>query len=309
MKVEKKGLILAPLQDKWWNQHYCILPTPLYIAEQDVLRIYYATTCKDKFGRITYVDVNPANPAEILKHSDDFILDVGEDGTFDDCGVNVSSVIPINGKYYMYYAGYQRHFKTPYSIFSGVAVANSPDGPFERIKRTPVLERIDSELSIRSAPTVIQHQGKYFMVYVANSGWQFMNNDIYKEKKYPIYNLSLAQSNDAINWEPIKKDILFKSDAEFGFGRPYLVKENDTFYLFYSVRQFNSPYKLGYATSTDLINWDRHDDGLVLEPSASGWDSEMICYSACININGKQYLFYNGNNNGFTGFGFANIII
>jgi len=39
--------------------------------------------------------------------------------------------------------------------------------------------------------------------------------------------------------------------------------------------------------------------------SADGWDSEMIAYSAVVPYRDRVYLFYNGNNCGRTGFGYA----
>ena len=45
-----------------------------------------------------------------------------------------------------------------------------------------------------------------------------------------------------------------------------------------------------------------------IDVSPTGWDAEMICYPAVINVKGKTYLFYNGNNNGETGFGVAELI-
>lgn len=85
--------------------------------------MFYATTCANKFGRLAYVDINPERPFEIVNKSEGFVLDIGNNGAFDDCGVNPSSIIKITNKYFLYYAGYQRHFKTPYSIFSGVAIS------------------------------------------------------------------------------------------------------------------------------------------------------------------------------------------
>jgi hypothetical protein len=42
--------------------------------------------------------------------------------------------------------------------------------------------------------------------------------------------------------------------------------------------------------------------------SNKGWDSEMMAYPAFIRVNGKGILFYNGNNYGYGGFGYAELI-
>lgn len=307
MQVQKQGLLFAPPQNHWWNKHYAILPTPLFLPDSNSIRIYYATTCDNKYGRISYIDVDANNPSTILYQHHTFILDVGEDGTFDDCGVNPSAMVMVNGSYYLYYAGYQRHHKTPYSILSGVAVADNPAGPFTRLQQTPILERTPSELSIRSAPTIIQQNNLFYMVYVANSGWMTIDNNVYGNKPYPVYNLSLAQSTDGVNWQVLQTEILNKTDDEFGYGRPYLVVENGLYHLFYSVRRINQSYRLGYATSSDLKNWLRQDELLTIQPSPTGWDSQMVCYPSYVNTGKQAYLFYNGNQNGLTGFGWATI--
>jgi hypothetical protein len=49
------------------------------------------------------------------------------------------------------------------------------------------------------------------------------------------------------------------------------------------------------------------DDRIGIDVSSTGWDSEMICYPAVITVKGRTFLFYNGNNNGETGFGVAEL--
>ena len=93
MKFEKKGLIFSPDRTKWWQQHYAILPTPFYLKDEKIIRIFFASTCINKFGRLAYVDLNPEMPCDILDRSNGFVLDVGINGAFDECGVNPSSII------------------------------------------------------------------------------------------------------------------------------------------------------------------------------------------------------------------------
>lgn len=309
MRFEKKGLILSPNKTDWWQQYYAILPTPYYIKELGILRIYYATTCANKFGRLAYIDVNPENPSEIINKSDSFILDVGSDGAFDDCGVNPSSIIKVEDKYFLYYAGYQRHYKTPYSIFSGLAISNDLI-TFTRLKNTPILERTNDELSLRSAPSVIRLRDKFYMVYVSDFGWQAIEGGLFNGKSMPAYCLRSAVSQDGINWNENLSPIVYPANVdEFGFGRPYLYNEGDVYYLFYSIRRKSVSYRIGYAVSTDNCKtWIRKDKIEGLDISPSGWDSEMICYGAPLKVKGKTFLFYNGNNNGETGFGYAELI-
>ena len=65
-------------------------------------------------------------------------------------------------------------------------------------------------------------------------------------------------------------------------------------------------YKLGYAESKDLINWNRKDDLVRLKPIVKNeWDSEMIAYPYVIKFEDKKYIFYNGNSYGRDGVALA----
>jgi len=74
--------------------------------------------------------------------------------------------------------------------------------------------------------------------------------------------------------------------------------------MFYSYRG-EKPYRIGYAESNDGITWIRKDDEIGIDVSQEGWDSEMIEYPFVIEHNNKQILFYNGNEYGKTGLGYA----
>jgi predicted GH43/DUF377 family glycosyl hydrolase len=309
MKVQKKGLIFAPNRMDWWQKYYAILPTPHFIVDLGVIRVFFATTCLDKFGRLAYVDLDCNVPSKIVNYSKDFILDVGQDGAFDDSGVNPSSIIKVQDTFYLYYAGYQRHIKTPYSILSGLAISKDLCY-FERYQNSPILERTDTELSLRSAPSVIELNSQFYMVYVSDYGWREMDGAVFKGKRMPQYCLKSGISKNGIDWDILPEPIIYPlTSDEFGFGRPYLFKKEDCYYLFYSIRRKNISYRIGYAVSNDNCKtWQRKDDINGLEISSNGWDSEMICYGAPITIGNKTFLFYNGNNNGETGFGYAEVI-
>jgi hypothetical protein len=75
--------------------------------------------------------------------------------------------------------------------------------------------------------------------------------------------------------------------------------------MWFSVRSHSRPYRIGYAESADGRRWERMDHRAGIAASASGWDSEMICYPAVIDAGGRRLLFYNGNRHGATGFGVA----
>ena len=76
--------------------------------------------------------------------------------------------------------------------------------------------------------------------------------------------------------------------------------------MFYSIRRRSlGAYRLGYAESRDGIQWEWLDEKLNLGITPGSFDSDTITYAAPLEINGKLYLFYNGNNFGESGFAAA----
>jgi predicted GH43/DUF377 family glycosyl hydrolase len=64
-------------------------------------------------------------------------------------------------------------------------------------------------------------------------------------------------------------------------------------------------YRIGYASSTDLVNWLRDDAKAGIDVSEEGWDAEMISYPHVFELDGKTYMAYLGDQVGRYGFGMA----
>ena len=66
-------------------------------------------------------------------------------------------------------------------------------------------------------------------------------------------------------------------------------------------------YRIGYAVSDDLLNWERDDSNAGIDIAEEGWDSEMISYPHVFELDGQVYMFYLGNQVGRFGFGLAKL--
>ncbi len=75
--------------------------------------------------------------------------------------------------------------------------------------------------------------------------------------------------------------------------------------MFYAVRSHTRGYRMGYAVSDDGRSWTRRDEEVGIDLSPTGWDSEMAQGAAVVVTEFGTYLFYNGNDYGRTGFGWA----
>jgi hypothetical protein len=295
----KLGLVYAPSGEKTWARSYATIPTA-HVVGEDIIRVFFAALDEQRFGRIGYVDLDADSPTRIISESREPVLDLGPAGAFDDSGVNPSCIVDVNGRKFLYYIGWQRAERVPYLLFAGLAV--STDGVhFERASSCPVLDRTPEEPFLRSATSVLCEEGIFKAWYVSALEWI-----VVRDVPYPRYVIRYATSPDGIVWTSNNAICIdFQNEDEFGFGRPWVVKENDVYAMWFSVRSKSAPYRLGYAESADGIHWSRRDDLVGLERSPSGWDSEMICYSCVITVKGRKYMFYNGNRHGSTGFGCA----
>ncbi|MEK9969983.1 MAG: hypothetical protein VW600_12665, partial [Ferrovibrio sp.] len=67
-------------------------------------------------------------------------------------------------------------------------------------------------------------------------------------------------------------------------------------------------YTPGYATSADGVHWERDDSQVGIGLSEQGWDSRHLCYPCLIGYGSHVWMFYNGNDMGVDGFGYAELI-
>jgi predicted GH43/DUF377 family glycosyl hydrolase len=300
MKWLKKGLIYAPDGSVRWARKYAYPASPL-LMNDSTLRIYLAFCDDNMVGRAGYVDLDVDNPSVIRGVSSEPVLDIGAPGAFDENGVVPTSVIRVGELIYMYYVGYQLGYKVRYFQFQGLAISADGGNSFTRYSRVPVLDRSDRELLNRASAFVMHDDGIFRMWYVGGSEWITAHG-----KTLPTYNMRYLESADGKNWGKEGRVCLdFQNDNEHALGRPWVIRQRNSFRMFYSVRTRSSGYRLGYAESADGVGWQRKDAEVGIDVSASGWDSQMTAYSAIYRHNDRTYLFYNGNNCGETGFGYA----
>lgn len=298
MSWRKLGMIWRPDGRSSWAVSNAAYPTA-ELRGEDVLRVYVTCLDAESFGRGGYVDLDPADPSRIVGLSEQPILDIGPIGDFDDSGANPFAVIPFKGRRLMYYQGWQRLARAPYAVFTGLAV-EQPDGRFEKWGRTPVLERTSEEPHIRGAPCVVASGHGLRMWYVASSHWNAGADGLH----YHV-NIRHAASDDGVVWHSTPGVCLEPAADEYAVGRPWVIRDNDLYRMWFSVRSFERPYAIGYAESDDGLDWRRMDARAGISRSDSGWDSEMICFPNVIDVGDRRLLFYNGNRHGQSGFGCA----
>jgi predicted GH43/DUF377 family glycosyl hydrolase len=302
MRWRKRGHIYQPDGSRWWARKYASFPTVAVLG--DVLRVYFAALDEQNFGRTGYVELDAGDPMRVLYESPEPVLDLGEIGSFDDCGANAFSIVQDGARKLLYYQGWQRAERVPYLIFSGLATDEGHGGGFEKHSRVPILDRTDEDPFLRGAPYVIKQDDGFRMWYVSGRGWVDDEHGLH-------YDVAIrhATSRDGVRWEADANPCVSpESPDEYGVGRPSVLFEDGTYRMWYSVRSFGEPYRIGYAESPDGVRWTRRDSEAGIERSEKGWDSGMICYPNVVRLGDRLLMFYNGNQHGSSGFGYAEAV-
>ena len=99
-------------------------------------------------------------------------LGKGEAGTWDGASVFTPNILVAEGRYWLFYTGTSKEFsKRGFSPDSkiGIAVSDSPDGPWERLATNPALtnsdNREDFDSHLVDDACLITRQGKYWFYY------------------------------------------------------------------------------------------------------------------------------------------------
>jgi len=299
MRWTKLGRVYAPDGSRGWMTSHAYVPTP-HVLDENTIRVYVSFLDRDRVGRIGFVDVASSDPLRVLRVSERPALDVGVVGAYDEHGVTPSTVVTDGNTLRLYYFGWQRAIKVPYLCFGGLAVSEDGGATFRRVTRTPILPRLDGERICRAAPFV-GHQGNLWRAwYVAADTWTELEGRL-----VPASEIRCVSSDDGVRWEGRGESAVTPTSDEVGMARPFVEASGDGYRMWYSISRRSRRHGIGYATSDDGTSWTRRDSEVGIDVSASGWDSEMVCFGAVLATRDGTYLFYNGSRYGETGFGAA----
>ena len=276
MVWEKLGLFYVPQPQGEWTIGHAQLPIVDRVNE-DVLRIYFGARNASKYTITTYIEVEAGNPKNVLYVHDKPVLDLGELGSFDDTGAMPSWIVDHGGMKYLYYIGWNAGVSVSYRNSIGLAISDDGGRTFTRMYKGPIVDRTKTEPQFCSAPCVMIDDGIFKMWYLNGTRW-----DIIDGRPEPIYHIKYAESYDGIHWD--RQGIIcidVKSPEEGGITRPCVVRDGDLYKMWYSYRGIRDyrtnpdhTYRIGYAESTDGVNWERMDEHAGIDISEEGWDSQ-----------------------------------
>tara|TARA_A100001391_G_scaffold59222_2_gene36695 strand:+ start:281 stop:1297 length:1017 start_codon:yes stop_codon:yes gene_type:complete len=95
----------------------------------------------------------------------------GSMGDWDGASVFTPNILVAEGRYWLFYTGTSKPFKQPFSPDSkiGIAVSDSPDGPWQRLPTNPVLKNSDNlgdfDSHLVDDACLITRDGAYWLYY------------------------------------------------------------------------------------------------------------------------------------------------
>jgi len=301
MKWEKKGWVYAPDGSSSWARHSALTPTPL-LVDPNTIRVYAGFRDDGGVSRIGFVDVAADDPTRILEVSETPALDIGAPGTFDDNGVILGDVLVHQDKVLMYYVGFETPGKVKFRAFSGLAVSSDGGRTFTRSSEAPLLDRADGQRYIRAIHSVRVESGVWRAWYSAGDGWEWIDG-----KPYPRYDIRYLESADGVAFRGRGVPCVGVEGREYRIGRPRVYELGEGYVMFYTRGTLDGDYVPGCAASRDGIVWTRRDADVGIDRSSSGWDSRSLAYPALLRWRDAVYMFYNGNDMGRSGFGYAEL--
>lgn len=122
--------------------------------------------------------------------------------------------------------------------------------------------------------------------------------------------IGYAYSPDGINWTKYEGNPVLDIgspgswDDEQVIG-PHVLFNSDTFHMWYWAKGNYEHYSIGYATSTDKVNWTKYENNPVLTTSLKFWESASVIYP-CVHYDGTTYhMWYSGSNGDYVTIGYA----
>lgn len=313
-KWKKLGRVFNPqdVKNVDWMKAFAQAPSALIFDE--FVRVYFSCRPRpDDHGQYVsysaFVDLNRNNLFEIVHMAKRPVLGLGDVGTFDEFGTYPTSVIRNGEDIIAYYGGWTRCESVPFNVAIGIAVSHDYGETFNKLGNGPVLSYDIDEPFVLSGPKIRRFNDHWYLWYIAGKKWIIANG-----RPEPVYKIRMASSDDAIHWKRMNRDIIeSRIEENEAQASPDVFYHNGKYHMFFCYRYSSNyrgkekGYRIGYAFSTDLINWVRDDSRAGIDVSGDGWDSEMISYPHVFDLDGNIYMLYLGNQVGRFGFGLARL--
>lgn len=313
MKWLKLGKIFDPMEHCLPNNCFEFAQSPQTLVMSDRVRVYFSTREKDSAGKylshIAFVDFDKCmkNIINISRHT---VIELGGLGCFDEHGIFPINILRDGDRVLAYTTGWNRKVSVSADASIGLAISHDDGFTFQKVGKGPILTASLNEPFLVADAFVSYFEGHYHIWYIYGTKWKkFVESD----PPDRVYKIAHATSEDGINWQRDGRQIITdRLNADECQALPTVLHWDGAYHMYFCYRQAhgfrkqsNNAYRIGYAYSSDLINWVRRDNEAGIDVSEDSWDSQMQCYPHIFQSDGKVYLLYNGNEFGRFGFGLA----
>jgi hypothetical protein len=303
----KQGLIYKPSGEWEWSRTHAQVPFAYLLNDNSTVRFFFATRNSAGQTGVGLLDAEAGNPKNILRVYDHPALQKGRQGCFDDSGTMPSWFVKDGNKLYMYYTGWNTSETAAYRLAIGLAVSEDDGVTFSRVYEGPVMDRNTHDPVWVGQPCVLREGNTWKMWYLSCEKIEMINN-----RPEPFYNVKYAESADGIHWVRNNQVCIPFDHFTDAIGRPCVHREGDVYKMYFSYRNANGyrtdaekSYRVGYAESADGITWDMKPGMIDLRTVTGDWEKTMQEYCTRYEHNGTEYLVYNGDGFGASGFGYA----
>lgn len=309
---KKLGKVFTPqkVEGRVWLKEFAQAPDTLVF--DGYLRVYFSCRpAADEKGQYVsysaYVDLERGDLYRLRNVADQPILSLGGLGEFDEFGTYPVSVIRNGGEVRVYYGGWTRCESVPFNVAIGCATSQDDGKTFSKLGNGPVLSYSPDEPYVMSGPKIRRFHDTWYLWYIAGRKWKVIGG-----RPEPVYKIRMATSHDGLQWTRMNKDLIeSRVEADEAQASPDVFEANGKYHMFFcyryscDYRSREKGYRIGYASSTNLVDWERDDSKAGIDVSEEGWDAEMISYPHVFELDGRTYLAYLGDQVGRYGFGLA----
>jgi hypothetical protein len=293
----RQGLLVELKHLPNWVTSHAQHPTVIdHPTNPELVRMYFASRASKNQSFMLFADIN-LKSKEVVHISPSPIISLGDSGTFDERGSMPSCVVKKGGEYLMYYFGINQDIDLPFR--NSIGLAKSSDGCFfERVYQGPVIDRQPHIPLYASCPWYVDGK-KPEIYFLSGIKWELeYKNDYKKWRSY--YHIKRARWEHQ-HWVVEPSPVLEVIDGECAVARPQIVDVKKTRKMYFCSRWDH--YYLGVAFVQENGLFVR---GKIVLEGDSDWDNEMQAYPNYYKAqDGTEYMFYNGNNFGKAGIGFA----
>jgi hypothetical protein len=314
MRWLRLGKIFDPTKHKLPDGCLAFAQSPQALVFDDFVRVYFSTRAVDVTGKflshIAFIDMGK-NMRDIQRVSDRTVISLGGLGCFDEHGIFPMNVLRVGDVIYGYTCGWNRRVSVSVDTAIGLAISRDDGLTFERVGAGPVLASSLHEPCLVGDAFVRQIGGSFHMWYIFGTGWKRFSPESTPDRTYKIGH---AISSDGVHWqkEEARQIIADRLGPDESQALPTVIEIDGRHHMFFCYRQSfdfranrERGYRIGHASSDNLMHWERDDDDPRLEGEAGAWDSDMQCYPHVFKCDDRVYLLYNGNLFGRDGFGLA----